>query len=310
MKNKIFMRALLITIASFMLYSANLKAIKHKKVKIITPRSSQVISEKQKREPKIAIASTSPKITSSVKIEVEHGSQKSLTKKIENVMGQTSYQISVQDLNNSSKYVRLSTDHAPKGVNNVMKLLLLLGIYKQEKNGKLNAKSTIKIKRSDQVKGEKYLQTNMLYGVAYLRQAMMRGSKTAANALLRKFGTAKLTALAAKFGATQTKITGTFSQVPVGRTTANDLGQILKGLYQGRVLTSQQAQRVLIAMHGQKVELTRNINGTVYAIGDNHAAAAIIQISGHSYCISAWTTSNEKLAKLGIVVNSWFIKNR
>lgn len=313
MKNKVFIRALLATIFAFMLYSASLREMNSAKINIIEPKNSKV-NKKQIKEPKVKMptaSSSSSQTSASSKVTVEKGSKTSLASAIKKAMGSTaSYQVAVQDLNNSARYARLATTSEAHNASGVLKILILATIYYQEQKGKLSTKTAIKIKKSDRVKGEKLLQTNMGYSIAYLRQAMMKGNKTAGNALLRKAGSKNVAAVAKKFGATSTTISGTFTNPPVGKTTSKDLYLVLKGLYQGKVLNQSHAQLVLLGLYGSRTKLTSGISGTIYSAGDSHFAAAIVQTSGHSYCISAWSNSQKNFKALGKAVNTWFNKNR
>lgn len=314
MKNKVLIRVLVASLFAFMLYSASLRQMKTAKVNVVEPKSSKVVTKKQKKEPKLKAPATKPASSKSQlakNVKVDKGSQTVLVKKIEQAMGDKgAYQVSVQDLNNSNRYARLGTTSSAHDANNVLRVLVLTTIYYQEQHGKIKPRANIKIKKSDRVKGEKLLQTNMQYGIAYLRQAMMKGNKTAANALLRKAGKKNVNLVADKLGATNTTVTGTFTKKPVGKTTARDLDLIMKGLYQGKVLNQQHAQIVLMAMHGSRTKLTKNITGTIYSVGDSHFSSALVQTSGHSYCISAWGQSQSNFSKLGKAVNTWFEKQR
>lgn len=311
MKNKVLIRALIASLFAFMLYSANLRQIQHAKVAIVEPKTSKV-QKKQAKEPKLNTdnqTTNSPKL--SKKVTVEKGSQTSLVKKIEQVMGADSqYQVAVQDLNNSARYARLGTEEGSHDANSVMRLYILAAIYHLEQQGKIKPRATVKIQASDRVKGEKLLQTNMLYGIAYLRQAMMRGNKTAANALLRKAKKENVNQVAKKLGTKNTVVTATFTKQPVGKTTVEDLDTVLKAIYQGRGLKQQYAQLVLTGMHGSRTKLTSKLSGTIYSVGDMKFTAAIVQSGGHSYCISVWSNSQAKWSKLGSTVNNWFIRAR
>lgn len=315
MKNKKLIYCLLVTFFAFILYSSHIQHIENARIKVIEPKTNKV-TKKQQKEPKITASSApsyKPKnsLTDNSNVKIEKGSKKSLVNAIKKAMRtKGSYQVSVQDLNNSSKYARVATDSKSHNVNAAMKLYLLTALYKQEQSGKIKAGSSIKITKSDRAKGETYLTTNMMYSIPYLRDAMLaRNNKTAANALLRKVGAKNVNNIAAKFGAKDTAIVGTFTKTPVGRTTANDLDMVLKGLYQGRVLNRQHAQTVLMAMHGHSNPLISEINGTIYFVGDKYCAAAIVQNTGHSYCISVWSESGRNLTKLGKSVNKWFNQN-
>lgn len=309
MKNKVLIRSLVVSLFAFMLYSANMHKLQDGKVKVIEPKSSKVVKNNEK-EPNIKTSSVAKTSSNYAKnVTVEKGSQKSLAKNIEKAMGSGEYQVSVQDLNNSAKFAHLSTTSKSHSANGAMRLLVLASIYAKEQSGKMKSRSNIRIKKSDRAKGEKMLQTNMLYGIAYLRQLMMHNNQTAGNALLRKAGKGYCNQVAAKFGAKQTAITGTFTNRPVGHTTANDLDSIFKGIYQGKVLKRQYAQLVLTALSGSRTKLTSGISGTIYSVGDSHFATAIVQTGGKSYVISVWAKSVGNFKKLGTTVNKWFASN-
>lgn len=314
MKNKKLISCILVTFFAFMLYSANLRHIENAKIKIVEPKTTKT-AKKQEKEPEIT-ASKAPSYTDKKKTKTadsnaDKGSNKSLVAAIEKAMGnQGNYQVAVQDLNNSSRYARVATSKKSHNVSTAMELFLLTALYKQRQSGKIKTGTSIKIKKSDRAKGEKYLTTNMLYGIAYLRQAMMTGNKTAANALLRKVGKANVNKVAAQFGATDTAMVGTFTKKPVGHTTANDLDSVLKGLYQGKVLNRQNAQNVLMAMRGHNNPLINGLNGTIYSVGDKYCATALVQNTGHSYAVSVWSESGQNLNKLGKAVEKWFNKAR
>lgn len=310
MKNKVLIRALITSILAFMLYSVSLRQLNHAKLRVIEPQVEQK-NKKQQKEPQVKSAPRNQTSTASENsnITVEKGSQKKLVSKIESVMGKSSYQVAVQDLNNSSRYARLATTSQAHSSTGAMRLIILATIYRLEQKGSIKKRGNVKIKKADRVKGEKMLQTNMQYSIAYLRQAMMNGNKTAANALLRKAGKNNIEQTAQKFGAIHTVISGSFTNPPVGKTTASDLDAIFKGLYQGRVLRQQYAQIVLMAMSSNKTPLTSSIHGTIYSVGDSNFAGAIVQSGGHSYCISSWGASTENFQKLGKVVHDWINKN-
>lgn len=309
---KIFIRALIASFCALILYMANLRRVNDAKLNIIEPKTSQVASNKkapkkkvkepkEPHEPKVA----SPEYASSTKI--EKGSQKSLAKKIKQVMGKkNTYQIAVQDLNNSSRYVRMANSQRVHRVSGIMRLYLLIALYKKEQSGELGSHTAIKVKKSDRTKNEKLLQTNMAYGIAYLRDAMMHGNKTAANTLLRKVGLNYVNQIIQEFGAKQTKMLGKFTSSYVGKTTADNLDATLKGIYQGRVLNRNHAYLALGAMHGKNTKLVNQLGGATYSIGDKNSAAAIVQDQGHTYCISIWASSNHNFAQVGKTVEKWF----
>lgn len=309
---KVFIRTLIASFCALILYMANLRRVNDAKLNIIEPKTSQVATNKKtpKKKVKEPKEPHEPKVVApeyATKVKIEKGSQKSLAKKIEQVMGKKdTYQIAVQDLNNSSRYVRIANSQRVHNVKGTMRLYLLIALYKKEQSGKLGSRTAIKIKKSDRTKNEKMLQTNMAYGIAYLRDAMMHGNKTAANALLRKVGIKYVNQVIQEFGAKDTKMLGKFTSSSVGKTTANNLDATLKGIYQGRVLNRSHAYLALGAMHGKNSNLVQQINGTTYSIGDSNSAAAIVQNGGHSYCISIWSSSNHNFARLGKTVERWF----
>ena len=307
MKNKVFIVSLIATIISFSLYFANLKRVKNSSINIIEPKTSKTIPTKKVKEPKPKIKE--PKIKTieyANHVKVASGSQKKLAQKIEQIMGKDySYQVAVQDLNNPAKFCRVANTKVAHNVDDTMKLYLLLAIYEQEQQGKLTSKTVIKVKKSDRVNGEKALKTNMSYGISFLRQAMMRGNKTAANALIRKVGHDKIDAIIKKLGADQTTMSANFSKAPYGKTTAHDLVKTMARIYQGRILNQKHASLLLQALNA-KPNFVKGINGGVYAIGDEHTAVAIVQTQGHSYCMSVWSSNNKKFNELGKAINASF----
>lgn len=303
MKNKFFIRAFLISLFAFMLYSASMKHLKNVSLKVIGPKITQV--KTKTKEPKISSTEDNkPKINSAVKL--VSGSQKSLAKKVSRVMGKSDYQVSVEDLNNSNRYLTAATTSSSQNANAVMHMLILIGLYHAEQNGKLPLRTTIKIQKSDRTKGEKLLQTNMRYGTAYLRQAMIHGDKTAANALLRKIGPSQINSLLQKAGISDTQIIGNYHKLPLAKTTAADLTKISRQLYRGKFLNQQYTQIVLGALRRTKPKLASKFSATTYASSDQNFTTMIVQSAGHSYVVSVWTKANNKLPELGKVINSWF----
>ena len=306
MKNKVLIGSLIATLFSFMLYSASLKRVQNSTIRVIGPKTSSTLKTNKKQLPKVK----EPKVNSveyTNHVKVDKGSQQDLTKQIKQVMGTSaSYQVSVQNLNKSSKYARVTNSSKVHGVDDTMKLFLLAAIYHQEQKGKLTSKTAIKVKKSDRVKGEKMLKTGMAYGIAYLKRAMMRGDKTAANALLRRVKPSKVNSVAQKLGATDTAISQNFTS-PAGKTSADDLAKAMTGIYQGKGLNRQYAAMVLNSLRlvKTKPKLVQSISGGIYAIGDNNSAAAIIQGKGYSYCMTVWSNRNDKFAKLGKTIDSW-----
>lgn len=315
MKHKILVGSIVTTLFAFLLYSTNTKRVENAQLKIVEPKSSKVTKKKTK-EPKTPKTNKEPKVSSieySNHVTAKKGSNQKLVKKIKQAMGlDDSYQVAVQDLNNSSRYAVVSNTSKSHAVENSMELFLLIALYEQEQKGKLTSKTAIKIKSADKVKGDGMFQVNMAYGIAYLRSAMLKGNQTAANAFLSKIGTKNVDAIAKKMGATQTKTAKKFSGDSYGKTTAMDLTKAMVGLYQGRVLSRSYASKVLSALTKIKPQpaMVKGISGGVYAIGDDNSATAIVQGKGNAYCISVWSSNDKNFSKLGKSVNTWFNKKK
>ncbi len=313
MKKKILWRTLIFSLLAFLLYLGNWQHVQHASLRVLEPNKSKVTRQrKTAKEPKTPQLPQAPRMNAPVhesNVKVEAGSQKKLAAQIKKAMGsRNTYQVAVQDLNNSSRYARLSSSDRIHHVDSVMRLYLLVAVAKEEQKGKLGARSVITVHASDRQKDEKMLQTNMGYGIQYLRQAMMRGDQTAANALLRKVGISQVNKVIRELGAKHTRMLGNFKSEQVGETTANDLDASLKSIYQGRVLNRQYAYQVLGAMHGKRSALAKEIKGNVYSVGDNEAALAMVQDGGHSYCISVYGSSSQNFTALGKTVADWFKK--
>lgn len=316
MKHKVLVGAVITTLLAFLLYMANMKRVEDAKLTVVGPKTSKVAKKKKKaKEPKVKTLKE-PKVNSieySNHVKAKSGSNKKLVKIIKKTMGlDDSYQVVAQDLNNSNHFAVVSNTAKAHNANKAMKLFLLIALYEQEQKGKIGSRTAITIKKADKVKGDRMLQTNMAYGIAYLREAMLRGNKTASNALLRKIGVANVDSVAKRMGATQTTIAKNFNGDSYGKTTAADLAKTMMGLYQGRVLNRQHASRVLstLASSKDRPSLVDDINGGVYAIGDHDFAVAIVQGKGNAYCVSVWGSNNKNFAKLGQQVNTWFSKKR
>lgn len=315
MKHKVLIGAVITTLLAFLLYTTNLKRVENAKLKVTGPATSKVNkkNKKKSKEPKVKTLKE-PKVNSieyTNHVKAKSGSNKTLVKIIKKTMGvEDSYQVAVQDLNNSSRFAVVANTQKAHDAKKAMKLFLLIALYEQEQNGKLGTKTAIKIKKSDKVQGDKMLQVNMAYGIAYLREAMLKDNKTASNALLRKIGVNNVDSVAKRMGASQTIIAKNFNGDSYGKTTANDLTKTMVGLYQGRVLNRQHASRVLNSIASSKPlpSMVSGIRGGVYAIGDDDFATAIVQGSGHAYSISVWSSNNKNFNKLGKQVNTWFSK--
>lgn len=317
MKHKVLVGAVITTLFAFLLYSSNMKRVENAKLQVVGPTVSKVNKKNKKKtkEPKVKTLKE-PKVNSieyTNHVKAKSGSNKKLVKIIKKTMGiDDSYQVAVQDLNNSSRYAVVSNTGKAHNAKKAMKLFLLIALYEQEQKGKLGTNTAIKIKKADKAKGDKMLQVNMAYGIAYLREAMLKGNKTASNALLRKIGVNNVDSIAKRMGATQTTIAKNFNGDSYGKTTANDLTKTMVGLYQGRVLNRQHASRVLstIAKDRPLPSLVNGISGGVYAIGDQDFATAIVQGRGSAYSISVWGSNNKNFNKLGKQINTWFSKKK
>lgn len=316
MKKNVVIGSLVATVIAFGLYSANIKRVNEAQVHVVEPKVQKQTKKKAKeKEPEIKkSAPREPKIDSveySNHVKIAKGSQTKLAKKIKKVMGiDTSYQVAVQDLTNSTKFARVANSTKTHDAGSIMKMYVLLGIFAQEQKGKLTSKTTIKVTKADKAKGEKNLRVGMTYGVQFLRQAMMKGNKTAANALIRKVGKKNIEAVAKKLGADNVTISSTFDKQPYGKITAKDLTQTMVGVYQGRALNRTHASRFLAALMTltPKTSLVKGLNSASYSIGDSHSAVAIVQAGTHAYAISVWSQNGKNFEKLGTTVHNYFVK--
>ena len=306
MKNKVLIGSLITALIAFMLYSVNLKKVENSSLKIVGQGQEQVVKNKKGknsvREPKVATMEYPNHI------KIASGSEKKWAEKIVQVMGKDqSYQVCVQDLNNN-KFVRVSNTSQRHGVNTISRLFLLIALTYQEQQGKLNINKAVKIKKADHVKGEKVLQKGIAYNAAYLKQLMMQGDKTAANALLRTVKPAKVNSIIRRTGAEDTAIKGKLSAKPAAYTTANDLNKIMVSLYHDQILSRQYSNQVLGALNANKTKpkIIRNSKGLIYAIGDSKANVALVQSNGNAYCVSVWSNNDHDFVKLGKAVNSFF----
>ncbi|MBC6342844.1 serine hydrolase [Lactobacillus kimbladii] len=306
MKNKVLIGSLITALIAFMLYSVNLKKVENSSLKIVGQGQEQIVKNKKEknsvREPKVAT------VEYPNHIKIASGSEQKWAEKIVQVMGKDqSYQVCVQDLNNN-KYARVSNTSQRHGVNTSSRLFLLIALTYQEQHGKSVSKKAIKIKKADHVKGEKVLQKGIAYNAAYLKQLMMQGDKTAANALLRTVKPAKVNSIIRRTGAEDTAIKGKLSAKPAAYTTANDLNKIMVSLYHDQILSRQYSNQVLGALNANKTKpkIIRNSKGLIYAIGDSKANVALVQSNGNAYCVSVWGNNDHDFVKLGKAVNSFF----
>ena len=306
MKNKVLIGSLITALIAFMLYSVNLKKVENSSLKIVGQGQEQIVKNKKGknsvREPKVAT------VEYPNHIKIASGSEQKWAEKIVQVMGKDqSYQVCVQDLNNN-KYARVSNTSQRHGVNTISRLFLLIALTYQEQHGKSVSRKAIKIKKADHVKGEKVLQKGIAYNAAYLKQLMMQGDKTAANALLRTVKPAKVNSIIRRTGAEDTAIKGKLSAKPAAYTTANDLNKIMVSLYHDQILSRQYSNQVLGALNANKTKpkIIRNSKGLIYAIGDSKANVALVQSNGNAYCVSVWSNNDHDFVKLGKAVNSFF----
>lgn len=306
MKNKVLIGSLITALIAFILYSVNLKKVENSSLKIVGQGQEQVVKNKKGknsvREPKVAT------VEYPNHIKIASGSEKKWAEKIVQVMGKDqSYQVCVQDLNNN-KFARVSNTSQRHGVNTISRLFLLIALTYQEQHGQATANKAVKIKKADHVKGEKVLQKGIAYNATYLKQLMMQGDKTAANALLRKVKPAKVNSIIRRTGAEDTAIEGKLSAKPAAYTTANDLNKIMVSLYHDQILSRQYSNQVLGALNANKTKprIIRNSKGLIYAIGDSKANVALVQSNGNAYCVSVWSNNDHDFVKLGKAVNSFF----
>ena len=306
MKNKVLIGSLITALIAFILYSVNLKKVENSSLKIVGQGQEQVVKNKKGknsvREPKVAT------VEYPNHIKIASGSEKKWAEKIVQVMGKDqSYQVCVQDLNNN-KFARVSNTSQRHGVNTISRLFLLVALTYQEQQGKLNINKAVKIKKADHVKGEKVLQKGIAYNATYLKQLMMQGDKTAANALLRVVKPAKVNSIIRRTGAEDTAIKGKLSAKPAAYTTANDLNKIMVSLYHDQILSRQYSNQVLGALNTNKTKprIISNSKGLIYAIGDSKANVALVQSNGNAYCVSVWSNNDHDFVKLGKAVNSFF----
>ncbi|GFZ26767.1 serine hydrolase [Lactobacillus corticis] len=307
MKNHIFLGAAIATFFAFVLYSANLKRIDTSPInvsgqttKLVKPSTSSKTSKNS------ASSSSEPQTPKSTKIQVKvaSGSDQKYAKALKTAMGDNeSYQVYVVN-GGGNKFANVYTSSISHNVGRVVQIYLLATLYEQEKTGKLSSQTAIKITASDKVKGDKLVQTGIMYGVQYLRQAMLKGSKSAANALLRKMGKKNVERIAKKLGAKHTVLTSGYA----GKSTAQDLANTMASFYHGKGIGTTQAQQVLTAMATakNKPSLRKHLKGTVYAMGDSQAACALVRGSKQTYVVSFWTENGNPGSSLGASVNKLF----
>lgn len=313
MNNRILLGAGIATLFAFGLYTSSQRAAENRELTVIQ------VKKKGKVTKQVAAPSSSggkePNVGSieySNHIYTRSGSNKDLAKQVKKVMGEdANYQVEVQSLTKAKTFAGLRNTKEAHATSKIFELYLLIALYAQEKAGKLGASTAIKIEKSDVAGKEAGVAKGISYGPSYLRQQMLQGSKTAANALLRKIGKDQVTACLKQMGASQTSISGNFSGKSVGKTTAADMRAVMVSLYQGKGVGSYN-QSILTALSTsrQKSPLVKSISGTVYQIGDDDSAVALVNNGSSSYVVSVWASKNDKFAALGKTVSSWMSKNK
>lgn len=301
MKNNIVVGALIASLLAFVVYTSTNKDAEMRKVTVVQVKKSgkvkKIISSTDK-EPNVNSIEYDNQVKSS------KGSDKQLVKAIKKAMGQdVSYQVAAYDLNKSSHFAEVTNTKSGQDSQKIFYLYLLIALYAQEKSGKIGASTTIKVTKAD--KADKAgtstaIAVGISYGPSYLREQMLKGNKTAANALLRTIGTKQVNKILKQLGASQTKLTGTFSKSVVGKTTASDLAKIMVSIYQGKLVGSYN-QQVLTAMTG-KTKLASKAKGTIYQYADGSLEVALISNNGHNYVVSAWSSKTDGFASLGQAV--------
>ncbi|MBA1392555.1 serine hydrolase [Lactobacillus sp. XV13L] len=305
MKNKVLIGSLVTTLLAFILYSSNLKRVENANLEVISQNQKEVIKThkgKAVREPRVG------RIEYPNQVKIASGSEKKWAKRIVHVMGkEQTYQVAVQDLQ-ADKFARVANTRQSHGVFETSRLFLLAALYYQQQHGKLTEHTVVKVKKADRVKGERMLQPGIGYGVAYLKQALMRGSQTAGNVLLRKVKPAAATRIVRKMGATSTQFNRRFASNPSSRTSARDLAAVMVNLYRSKTLNQQYSNRVLgtLSQAKNRPRVARSARGLVYGIGDDKSSVALIQTHGHTYCVSVWANDDHNFVKLGRAVAALF----
>lgn len=306
MKNKILIGSLITSLCALVLYSTNVKRVENANLKIVDQNQNPISQTDTNKKVKSKQQVAEVEYPSDVK--VESGSEKKWAQEIEQVMGKDqSYQVCVQDLNND-KYARVFNTAKTHDINTASRLFLLAALSYDQQHGNLSNKTSVKIKKSDQAKGEKLLQKGISYNAVYLKQLMMQGNKTAANALLRKVKPSKVNEVIHKMDATNSKITGDFLDKQIAVTTAQDLSKIMLNLYQDKVLSRQYSNQVLGALNLTKTKpkIVGHTKGLIYGIGDTKTNVAIVQSKGNAYCISVWSDNDRDFLRLGATISSFF----
>lgn len=298
MKNNIVVGALIASLLAFVVYTRTNKDAEMRKVTVVQVKKSGKVKKtvsSTDKEPNVNSIEYDNQVKSS------KGSDKQLVKAIKKAMGQdVSYQVAAYDLNKSSHFAEVTNTKSGQDSQKIFYLYLLIALYAQEKSGKIGASTTIKVTNADKAGTSTAIAVGISYGPSYLREQMLKGNKTAANALLRTIGTKQVNKILKQLGASQTKLTGTFSKSVVGKTTASDLAKIMVSIYKGKLVGSYN-QQVLTAMTG-KTKLASKAKGTIYQYVDGNLEVALISNNGHNYVVSAWSSKTDDFASLGQAV--------
>lgn len=323
MRNNAWFWAFVASLLAMMLYTTNTKNAAQRQVRVVqtdTLKKTVDTSKKSKSKSQSSSSQKEPKepnvksIIYSNKFETAKGSNKSLINTIKRVMGQeNSYQVQVNDLKKSKVFAGISNNSKSQQVDKIFEFYMLAALYQQEKSGKITASTAIKVKSSDMVKGDKLVTKGIAYGPSYLRSQMLKGSRSAANALLGEIGRGNINSIAKSLGATNTQMTSNFSKSISGKTTAKDLAIVMSNLYKGKVLGRSYSQTMLKAIAKNttypQTKLTSSLNGTIYEMGDDSSAVALIEKGNHTYVISVWADKTKQFNNLGRAVNTWMMAN-
>ncbi|GHV97949.1 serine hydrolase [Lactobacillus nasalidis] len=298
MRNNIVVGALIASLLAFVVYTSTNKDAETRQVTVVQVKKQGTVKKQvssSDKEPNVNSIEYDNQVKSS------KGSNKKLAKAIKKAMGQdVSYQVAAYDLTKTSRFAVVRNTTSSQNSDKIFYLYLLIALYAQEKAGKIGSSTTIKITSADKSGSSSAIAVGISYGPSYLREQMLKGNKTAANALLRTIGAKQVDAVVKKMGASQTKVTGTFSKSVVGKTTAQDLAKVMVALYQGKVVGSYN-QQVLTAMTGT-TKLASKAKGTIYQYADGNLEVALISNSGHTYVVSAWSSKTDDFASLGQAV--------
>ncbi|MBD5430689.1 serine hydrolase [Lactobacillus sp.] len=319
MKNKIFFGSALVAFCSLAFYMTNINRIKTTKIEVYNgnttkvTKKSQIVKSSQKQQSTVSKKSED-KVTKSEttsKVKVAKGSNKKIIQAIEKSIGnqKEAYQVSFIDLDKSNNFASVTnTSQTSLKAKNSLKFYILLAYENAVKTKKIVANHAYKIKATDQLSTkDKMLQTGLQYSYAYIRTVMVsQDSDVAANILLNKIGYKQVNAVAKKFGATDTEITGKFGSGDVGKTSASDMTKVIKTLYQGKVLGIMHDTKIIGYMTGSKNKgLTEKISGTSYRISGSNGSVALVEVNGKNYAVACLNEKdNFDYGSLGKKINT------